>query len=238
MNGKRLLLLAAFAAVASFAAPAVIQANTLSNTVPINVKWNTQALGSLVLHTNYDPTTGLNKAGTPVVWPNLNLGHGQCSNPAGANLDGTVDFGTVAADVSVVTDCQYINAVDAIITTADPAGYEVGESYLTAPTGGYNLCIFKNGTWANNVLLPTNSVNAAGPTGQSVTNGTTCAPGTGGSGGAQTAFAVGATNTVLTHNNGAATATTEMGMDLELVIPAAGAVGAQTAVINYTLTLL
>ena len=99
MNGKRLLLLGAFAAFASFAVPAAY-ANTLSNTGTITVKWNTQAIGSLVLHTNYDPATGLNNAAGNVVLTNNNGGVGTCAAAGGGNVDGTVDFGYVSLPTS------------------------------------------------------------------------------------------------------------------------------------------
>jgi hypothetical protein len=229
MNGKRLLLLGAFAALASFAVPAAY-ANTLSNTVPITVKWNTQAIGSLVLHTNYAPATGLNNPGANVVLTNNNGGVGTCAPAGGGNVDGTVDFGNVSADITHITNCQFVNAVNAIITTADPAGYELGEYAAAALPGGYNLCLLQNGSWANNTALP--SAGFAGPNAQPLS--AACV------GGTQTNFVV--TNnatpgTILQDNPGAATAKTEMGMDMGLVIGASAAVGAQAPVINYTLTL-
>jgi hypothetical protein len=229
MNGKRLLLLGAFAAFASFAVPAAY-ANTLSNTVPITVKWNTQAIGSLVLHTNYDPTTGLNKAGALTVLQNQNGGLGTCTATGGVNTDGNVDFGNVAADVSHITNCQFVNAVDAIITTADPSGYEVGEFANAALPAGYNLCILKNGAWTNNSALPT--AGFAGPNAQPLS--AACV------GGTQTNFVV--TNnvtpgTIILNTPGVATALTEIGMDMGLVIGASATVGPQAPILSYTLTL-
>jgi hypothetical protein len=231
MNGKRLLLLGAFAAFASFAVPAAY-ANTLSNTGTITVKWNTQAIGSLVLHTNYDPTTGLNNPAGNVVLTNNNGGVGTCAAAGGGNVDGTVDFGAVSADITHVTNCQFVNAVNAIITTADPAGYQLGEFANAALPAGYNLCVLKNGTWANNQTLP--GAGFAGPNAQPLS--AACV------GGTQTNFVV--TNnatpgTILTFTGAPGpTAKTEIGMDMGLVIGASAAVGAQAPVLSYTLTLL
>jgi hypothetical protein len=160
MNGKRLLIVAALAAFASFAAPAAYAA-TLSNTVPIQVKWNTQAIGSLVLHTNYVPATGLHSGVAPTILLNADGGAGSCPATGATNVDGTVDFGAVSADIAQTTNCQYINAVNAIITTADPTGYTLGE-FATAPLpAGYNICLLQNGTWNNNVALPSAGAGAA-----------------------------------------------------------------------------
>jgi len=226
MNGKRLLILAAFAAFASFAMPAAF-ANTLSNTVNITVKWNTQALGTLVIHTNYLASSGLNNAAAQYV--GATTGHGSCTATGGTNVDGTVDFGQISADPTVQTNCQFANAVNAIITTSDPNGYTLAEASSAALPTGYNLCLIKNGSWTNNTALPSNS--SILPAGTAAAETATCSVGT--------AFAVGTTALGIVNNTGAgnSTAGTEIGMDVNLVIAAAAPVGAGTATVVYTLLL-
>jgi len=223
MNGKRLLILAAFAALASFAMPAALTANTLSNTASVTVKWNTQALGSLVLHTNYLASSGINNASAQYVGK---AGGGNCTATGGGNIDGTVDFGIVSASPTVTTNCQFANAVNAIITSNDPTGYILSDE-LAASIGTYNLCLTENGSWANNNTLPTNS--SILPAGAALAQTASCSLGT------SFPVAVSTYNQIFTA--AAATATTELGMDINLILPAAATVGATSATLNYQLIL-
>src|ERR1700679_2817405 len=92
MNGKRLLILAAFAAFASFAMPAAF-AGTTSNQVNITVKWNTLAVGTLVINTNYS-ATGAQQLTAPSILTNVNSGVGTCSlTGIGSEAAQTVNFG-------------------------------------------------------------------------------------------------------------------------------------------------
>ena len=120
MNGKRLLILAAFAAFASFAMPAAF-ASSLSNTVPITIKWNTQAVGSMIVNTNYS-AAGAQGLGAPTIFTNTNTGAGTCTAAGGGpESAATVNFGNVGADGTKFTDCLYKNSFIATISTSDPA---------------------------------------------------------------------------------------------------------------------
>jgi hypothetical protein len=227
MNGKRLLLLAAFAAFASFAMPAAF-AGSLSNTVPITVKWNTQAVGSLILHTNYD-ATGAQQLTAPSILTNNNGGAGTCTAAGvGSEAAATVNFGNVSADGTKFTNCQYKNAFIAIITTSDPLGYTLGVSAVAIPAG-YQLCAIPNGAWANNMAVTQSSAVAA--TSIIATNACPAAP-----------SGVGKTNMDTTGNanlftGGASTLGTNLGADVNLVIPNNASIVNNSTVENFTLTV-
>jgi hypothetical protein len=221
MNGKRLLILAAFAAFASFAAPAAY-AGVISNQVNITVKWNTQAVGTLVVNTNYS-AAGAQGLGAPTILTGTNGGVGTCTaNGVGSEAPGTVNFGSVSADGTHFTDCQYKNGFNAIITTSDPNGYQLGYVATAALPAGYGLCAIHNGAWANNMAV-TQSVAAAA----TVNTVATCTTGD----------RMDSTGTPNAFSVAAATAGTNLGADVELVMPANASIGAQSVTEQFTLTL-
>jgi hypothetical protein len=225
MNGKRLLILAAFAAIATMIAPAVYAAGTISNQSNITVKWNTQAIGSLILATNYS-ATGAQGLAAPTIYTNANSGGGSCTaNGVGSEAAGTVNFGNVSSDVAKYTDCQYKNAAIATITTSDPNGYVLGVASVSGwPASGYQLCALPNGTWANNMAVTQSTASAA----TSIVSDT-CP--------ASPDFAIGGTGTASAFTSAAATAGTNLGADYNLVINNAAPIANNSVIVQYTLTL-
>lgn len=225
MNGKRLLILAAFAALATLVAPAVY-AGTVSNTSTITVKWNTQAIGSLVLATNYS-ATGTQQLTAPTILQNTNSGSGVCpAAGTGSEAAETVNFGTVNSDVTKYTNCQYKNAVIATITSSDPTGYTLGVASTAGwPASGYQLCGIPNGTWANNMAVTQSTATGSAT---SITSNT-CP--------ASPDFTVGGTGTANAFTATAATSGTNLGADYDLVIDNAAPIGNQAVTVTYTLTL-
>jgi hypothetical protein len=235
MNGKRLLILAAFAVLATIVAPAVY-AGTISNQANITVKWNTQAIGSMVLNSNYNATGG-QLLTAPGIIQTQNSGGGTCStNGVGSETADTVNFGNVTADTTKYTDCQYRNAVIATVTTSDPGGYSVTTQNITgALPSGYALCGLDNASanaaggaaWANNgAVFQDNSGTAT-----SIAS-LTC-PTTDG-------WNVGSTTAQTLLAPTAATTGTNLGADYVLVVgPAATITNQETTgfQIQYTLTL-
>jgi len=222
MNGKRLLILAAFAAFASFAMPAAF-AGVISNTVPVTIKWNTQAVGTLVINTNYS-AAGAQGVGAPTILTNNNSGVGTCTAAgAGSEAAQTVNFGNVSADGVKFTDCQYKNGFNAIITTSDPNGYTLGYTASAALPAGYGLCALHNGTWANNAAV----VQSAAVAATSIVAAPACSSGD----------RMDSTGTPNAFTSVAATVGTNLGADVSLVIPNNASLGAQSVTENFVLTL-
>lgn len=222
MNGKRLLILAAFAAFASFAMPAAFAATT-SNQVNITVKWNTLAVGTLVINTNYSGT-GAQQLTAPTILTNVNGGVGTCSAAGnGSEVAQTVNFGNVTADGTHFTNCQYKNGFIATITTSDPNGYTLGFVATAAIPAGYGLCAIHNGTWANNMAV-TPSVAA---TATSITAAPACSAGD----------RMDSTGSPAAFTTAASTAGTNLGADVNLVVPNNASIVAGNVTEQFTLTL-
>jgi hypothetical protein len=224
MNGKRLLILAAFAAFASFAMPAAF-ASTVSNQTNITIKWNTQAVGSLVIHTNYNASGAFGGAAAAVLTGTNGGTTGTCTAAPAGQTDLTVDFTNVTADGVKFTNCQYKNGFNAAIITSDPNGYQLGYAATAALPAGYGLCAIHNGTWINNMAVTQSAAATA-----TVQTSATCTSGDRmDSTGTSNAFTPSPVNS---------TTGTNLGGDIELVIPANAAVGAATVTEQFTLTLL
>ena len=221
MNGKRLLILAAFAAVASFAMPATA---AISNQVNITVKWNTLAVGSLVINTNYSGT-GAQQLTAPTILQNLNGGTtGSCTaTGVGSEAAQTVNFGNVTADGTKFTNCQYKNGFIATIITSDPAGYTLGYAATAGFPAGYGLCAIHNGAWANNMAVTQSAAVAA----TSIVAAPACSAGDRMDPvGTPSAFTV-----------AAPTAGTNLGADVDLVIPNNATITNASVTEQFTLTL-
>jgi len=223
MNGKRLLILAAFAAFASFAMPAAF-AGTTSNQVNITVKWNTLAVGTLVLTTNYS-AAGAQGLGAPSILTNTNGGIGTCSpTGAGSEVLDTVNFFNVSADGTKFTDCQYKNGFNAAITTSDPNGYTLGYVATAAIPAGYGLCAQHNGAWANLGAVTQSGAVAA----TSIVAAPACSSGD----------RMDSTGSPAAFTSVAASPTaTNLGADVELVIPNNAAIVVGNVTEQFTLTL-
>jgi hypothetical protein len=222
MNGKRLLILAAFAAFASFAMPAAF-AGTTSNQVNITVKWNTLAVGTLVINTNYS-ATGAQQLTAPAILTNTNTGVGTCTATGnGSEVAQTVNFGSVTADGTHFTDCQYKNGFIATITTSDPNGYVLGYAATAAIPAGYGLCAIHNGAWANNMAVTQSAAVAA----TSIVAAPACSTGD----------RMDATGTASAFSTAASTAGTNLGADVSLVIPNNASIVTASVIEQFTLTL-
>jgi hypothetical protein len=223
MNGKRLLILAAFAAFASFAMPAAF-ATSIANQTNITIKWNTQAVGSMALHTNYNASGAFGGA-TAAVVQNLNGGTtgGGCTLAPAAQSDLTVDFSNVTADGTKFTDCQYKNGFNVDIITSDPGGYTFGYQATAAIPAGYGICAQHNGTWAAGGAV----VQSVAATAVSIQAAPACASGD----------RMDSTGTPSAFAPTTATAPTNLGADIELVIPNNASVGAASVTELFTLTL-
>jgi hypothetical protein len=233
MNGKRLLLLAAFAAFASIAMPAAF-AGSVSNQANITVKWNTQAVGSMLLNSNYS-AAGAQQLTAPSIIQTQNSGVGTCSTTgAGSEAAATVNFNNVSADTTHWTDCQYRNAAIATVTTSDPNGYTVTTQNVTgALPANYAICALGNGV-ANNAggtaFVNNGAVfQDASGSATSITS-TTCPAVTNG-------WNAGSTSAQTVFSNASGTTGTNLGADYVLVIGPNAATGAQSFNIQYTLTL-
>ena len=222
MNARRLLILATFAVAASATMPAAF-AGVTSNQVNITVKWNTQAVCSLIVNTNYS-AAGAQQLTAPAILTNNNGGIGTCTaTGVGSEAAATANFGNVSADGTKFTNCQYKNGFVATITTSDPAGYTLGYAATAGFPAGYGLCAIHNGAWANNMAV-TQSVAAAAT---SIVAAPACSTG-------DRMDPVGTANAF---TSAAATVNTNLGADINLVIPNNAATGAQSVTEQFTLTL-
>jgi hypothetical protein len=228
MNVKRILALATCAALAIFATPAANASTTTTGT--ITVKWNTQAIGSMTMVTDYNAAgvAGSVSSTTPVILSALNGGTGACT-AAGGGVPGVstlADFGNVTPDVLQATDCMYKNAVNGVAVTSDSSGYSVATSAVIP--AGFLVCLLPNGGPYTNNEAVTVSARAAAVAGITTT-ATTCtgAPGNG--------FNMAASANLI--SQAVATTGTNLGGDIELAIGPNAASGVQTPVVTYTLTM-
>jgi hypothetical protein len=245
MNGKRLLLMAVFGALATVVMPSAF-ATTITNT--ITVKWNTQSISTLTVVTNYSNSGGsaLQGTGAPTIGSNLNSGTGSCTaTGAGSEVAQVANFGNVTPDgTSHYTDCLYLNGANAFVASTDRNGYSLGVTGALPSSGApnpYVLCLLSNGgSWANNgvVAVSTRTGGSAPP----LDNGAnTCATaGTATVGGNSQASNTGISLVAGTifPNTAVTTAGTNFGGDIELAVPALATSGGQSVTITYTLTLM
>lgn len=245
MNGKRLLLMAAFGALATIAMPSAF-ASTVTNT--ITVKWNTQAISTLLVTTNYS-ATGAQQNTVPAILLNANGGTGLCTaGGGGAEVTQVANFGNVTPDGTAnYTDCLYKNGANAFVASSDSSGYALAVAGTTPASGvanPYKLCLLPNPAagWtaptAGGAVAAVQTVRVAAP---AVTNATACnavesAKGIdlanlGGTGG---------TIQPATSGANATTSGANYGGDILLGIPALASsspVAGSSVTVTYTLTL-
>ncbi len=227
MNARKI---AVVATIATLLCPALASAST-TKTGTVTVKWNSQALATLTLHTDYS-ATGVFGASAGKIDLKANGGSGTCTAADPTNTDGTVDFGTVSVDAAQYTDCQYESAVNAIVSTSS-SNWNLAETLGANPPAGYELCAY-----ANNGAKSFASFNAAAlPVAQTayggaaVTNTSTAACASNGQALNTTGFTA-ATNT----NQFTAASPANIGEDLELVMANNAVSNSTTATLTYTLT--
>ncbi|HTU81597.1 MAG TPA: hypothetical protein VMF61_05685, partial [Candidatus Acidoferrales bacterium] len=161
MNVKQLLAAGACASLAFLGAPAAYAANP---TATITVKWNTQAISTLTVVTDYTVASGVASQGNsiPTYYTTSSPagGTGSCGGSAVAESAGVANFFNVTPDNTThYTDCYYKNGADAHVFTTDGLGYAltvagtIPHSCGAADCAGgpYILCLITVGSWANNV---------------------------------------------------------------------------------------
>jgi len=230
MNVKKLVAIAALLSLALPAVPSWAAATVTTGNGPVIVKWTTQAVATLTIHTDYT-AAGLFGASAGSILANLNGGSGACTATDPTNADLTVDFGPVSPDSGAnYTDCMYKNAVNAQVITSSinwNLAAKVTAGSIPADT---ELCALPNGfaafPTAAAALPVAQTARAAAP---SIVSVATCPAGD---------AAINATGATLANetNPFSSASPANIGHDLELVLkPLAGA-GAQTATVTYTLT--
>lgn len=243
MNGKRLLLMAAFGALATVVMPSAYAA-TITNT--ITVKWNTQSISTLTVVTNYSNTAGsaVQGNGAPTIGSLNNGGTGTCTaTGSGAEANQVANFGNVTPDGTThYTDCLYLNGANAFVASTDSNGYDLAVAGALPPSGAANpyvLCLLSNGgSWANNGVVTVST--RTGGTAPPLDNGAnTCATaGTATVGSSQAANkGISLVSGSLFNFAAVTTGGTNFGGDIELAVPALATSGAQSVTITYTLTL-
>src|SRR5579862_6122875 len=143
MKLKNILALATMAGIITAAAPALA---VTTKTATVTVKWNTSAIASLTLHSDYNASGTFGAAASAIV-NNLNTGSGSCTATGQTHSDGpppVVDFGSVSPDFSVFTDCLYENAINAVINT-NSTNWSLGVAATAGyPASGFALCGLAN----------------------------------------------------------------------------------------------
>jgi len=220
-------------------------AAAVTGTATVNVSWNTQSTATLQLFTNY-AAAGTEGAGNPTIATAANGGGGTCTATGGgaetagsavaatgagaaAATAATLKYGQITPDTTNTTDCNYENAINALVTTTS-SNWSLTEAVAGTPAG-FNFCAFANNAtgkfpFAAGKLAAQQTAFAAGapaePTVGTCTSGAT--------NGASLAAAL----TLIT--NGTAVNASNYGEDLELQVPANAPSANSTATITYTLT--
>ncbi len=251
MNFKRI---AAFAALATLVCSAVPALSATTQTGTITVKWNTQALAQLNIHTGY--TTTFAHAGAATIVHNYNGGSGVCTTPDASNLDLTVDFGAVSPDFANYTNC--LEEGSAIMSVAtNSTSWNLGEAatagYPVSACSGkpcFTLCAYANNgaSAGKHGAFPVTTANMVAGTvpsgtvaGNAVSNtvGGACAADAGNAGALIDASGT-TTNLVNGVSGGTSAYTTAspayVGEDIELAVAANAPAGAQSVTETITLT--
>ena len=231
MNLKKAIVLASIAALALPALPA-----NAATTGSVTVQWNTQAVGSLTIVTQYDGTTlGTHKTTAETIYK-AGSAASSCTASDTEATSGTVNFGNVTPDQATTqTNCLELNAIDAQVSTNDTAGWTVSQQVTATPASAtyFGLCAYGNGAslpFANSATLAaTASTRSAAVTEASVS---AC------SGQFIPVTPTAAVNmNVLNTNAFSSASPAHLGEDLELMIAPNAPKGASSETVTYTLTL-
>lgn len=233
MNGKRLLILAVFGAIASFAMPAAFASTTQNGN--ITIQWNTQAIASLNLQTDYGSSGSFNTSAANI-WTNTNTGSGTCTSTDASPANAMLNFSAVSPDFTAVTDCLYQNAVDALVKTNSISWSLSAKALSGYPGSGFAICAVPSGA-ANQTTLPyanagvTTTVNMSTHTSNASvpadTSTSSCPAGQ---------LLLNGTGGTLANSTTAFSATAaSVPMDMELVTGANAPTGAQSVVEQYSL---
>ena len=228
MNGKRIVALAALAALVTSGS-----AYAANPTQAVTIKWNTQQLATLVVTTNYTSTINTQAATAGSLLANANGGAGTCTATSPGNNPLTVDFGNVAPDTVKYTDCLFLNGADAAYATNDTNGYSLTVQETTAATHDANklLCYLPNGS--QTAAAPVVTARAAVPSIAAVTQtDATCSAAVAGAVAIKSASA-----STITSGAAATAGTLTAGGDIELVIQPNAPSGADQTIATWTLVL-
>lgn len=240
MRSKRFCL--TILAVAALAVPPVNSfASTTVNasTTPI-VSWNASTTGSITLYPNYSASTGQTNGSVGSVVAASGAGYnGAGCTTAPAQSSNFIDYSIVAPSTTLVTTCDYKNALSIGVTvnSSGTPSWTVSEQLTLAPGTGFTLCSLLNGGTTGTAAftaLPTGS----GITGSSTAiNESSCSTATNN----QYTLGVGSTTPSainLTPTAKTTTGTAYTGQDILLLI-AAGTytTGSYSTTLNVTLTL-
>ncbi len=238
---KKLLTIITLAGLIIPALPASAAGPYTFGSPTVDVNWNVTASGSITLFADYATgttlcTTESTGCGTPAVLQSPASGAGSCTaaptaptaNTGSAGSTTGVFFGNIAPDLTNKnTECYYKDAVDAVISTNDSAGYTLYEDVSVAATNatGYWLCEVANGT------VPT-----AGVTGSSVSAAPSGFTATGAVAACPTGMTqVSATSKGTTAASASSTVSSgHVGQDYALIVPALASAGASQFVVTYT----
>jgi len=224
--------LVAIAALLSLALPALPSA-AATVTKPVTVKWNTQAVATLTVVTNYSAAAAQG-LGAPSILANVNGGAGACSaTGSGSETAADVDFGNVTPDSGAnYTDCLYKNAVNAQVVTSSTNWNLAAQVTTGSVPADTQLCAAPNGVANfpfNGAALPVvQSARGAAP---SIVSVAACPAGN---------LAINGTSaTLATETNAFSSASpANIGHDLELVLkPLAAASGGSPTQVTVTYTL-
>lgn len=144
---KKLLICLTLGAIVIFGALRAQAASSANMTI----KWNNNYAVTVAFQGNYSATGtsgSLSPSSTSFI-PILNGGSGQCNgggsstsvSVGGAGTTAlTMDFGNVKPDSTVSTVCVLLNAVEASVHTADPAGANLLVQMTGTPSTPASLC--------------------------------------------------------------------------------------------------
>lgn len=229
-NVKKLLSLAAFAAIVGAAA---LPAGAVTQTGSVTVKWNITVTAALALNTNYS-ATGAQGLGAPTILKSTGPAGSasESCTAAASEVAATVNFNQITPDSTLAsnTDCLYKNAVDAQVTT-NSGNWTLGEYATAALPTGATLCAYPN----NFASFPL-TIAAAGtaPATQSAraayADNAACAAGS-----LLLPAAANSTNLVTSAAQAFTAAPAHIGEDMALLLTPAAATGAQTVTVTYSL---
>jgi hypothetical protein len=231
----------ALALTSLFAVPASASTTTVTASTQPIVAWSESVTGSITLVPNYTANAVSSSSNASIVaasgsttYSAGNAGHPSCtaSVPQSSNY---IYFGIVYLPIGAAyTNCDYQNAMLAIVTTNDTSGWTLTQQLQIAPSNGFTLCaVFPQSTLTKTLPLTTSNI-----TGTSASiNETSCS-----GSGQQTLGSNDNTpvlNTLIPNNNstGTESGTFYQGEDVLLIVNGVVATTTYTDVMNVTLTL-
>jgi len=224
-----------------FAVPASATTTTVTASTQPIVAWSESVTGSITLVPNYTANAVTNTNNATIVgatgsttYSGGNAGYPECTSSVPQS--GTyIYFGIVYLPFTgKYSNCDYQNAMLAIVTTNDTSGWTLTQQLQIAPSTGFTLCaVFPQSTLTKTLPLTTSNITGTSPS----INETSC------SGSGQQTLGSGDTtpsvNTLIPNNNstGTESGTFYQGEDVLLIVSPGVATTTYTDVMNVTLTL-